>query len=198
MKGLFSLALILAIAFALISCGGETPKSVVTTFIEKAKSGDIDGAMGCTRKVDQQAYKDLKVIMDDFKKKDPSMAKDDKFDLSKAIKEQASSITIIDENIDGEKATVGVKMKDKTGTEKSDKIELIKEDNKWVINMKLDQAVQAFKQMQQMSNQAPKGPDTKDEPALDKKDAPAPDKKDAPAPDKNEPPKKMEPAPGKK
>ena len=112
--------------------------------------------MGCTRKTDQQAYKDLKVIMDDFKKKDPVMAKDDKFNLSKAIKEQASSITIIDENIDGEKATVGVKMKDKTGAEKSDKIELIKEDGKWVINMKLDQAVQAFKQMWQMSNQLPK------------------------------------------
>ncbi|MBN1232059.1 MAG: DUF4878 domain-containing protein [Candidatus Coatesbacteria bacterium] len=190
MKRLVVVVLALAFVFALISCGGGSPKATVQEFIDKAKSGNVDSAMQLCRKADQEAFKEIKTMMDELKKKDSGAAKD--FDLGEALKKQTANVSLGNETVEGDKATVEITAKDEKGADKKDKIELVKEDGKWVINMKLDQAVAAVKQLKQMSEQMKNQPD---QPDLKKVDIP--ETKDE---GKKEEPKKEEPkkAPEKK
>ena len=118
-----------AATLGIVGCGAATPEKVAVNFVEKIyRNGDFEGAAKlCTKKTAP-----LIALM-------ASMAKDDKDFKKQAEKVKGAKIEAADCKIDGDTATVKLKVTLPSGeSEKMDdgEITLEKEDGEWKVSIK--------------------------------------------------------------
>ena len=130
MKSVTMMAVAVA-TLSIVGCGAATPEKVAVNFVEKIyHDGDFDGAAKlCTKKTAP-----LIALM-------ASMAKDDKDFKKQVEKVKGAKIEASECKIDGDTATVKLKVTLPSGeSEKMDDeaITLAKEDGEWKVNIKKD------------------------------------------------------------
>ncbi len=124
MKKIFFNLFLLASLGTLVACSGNSPESAAKNFLKKMHKADFEGAK-------EYATTDTKSMLSML---ESFGARDRILDESK---EQGSlNITVVDTQIDGDKAVCKVELKysdtDKVDTQT---IKLIKKDDKWLVNM---------------------------------------------------------------
>ena len=125
-----ALAALAAATLSIVGCGAATPEKVAVDFVEKIyQKGDFEGAAKlCTKKTAP-----LISLM-------ASMAKDDKSYKKEADKLKGAKIEAEDCKIDGDTATVNLKVTLPSGESEKmdDKINLAKEDGNWKVSIRKD------------------------------------------------------------
>ena len=125
-----ALAAFAAATLSIVGCGAATPDKVAVDFVEKIyQKGDFEGAAKlCTKKTAP-----LISLM-------ASMAKDDKSFKKEADKLKGAKIEAEDCKIDGDTATVNLKVTLPSGESEKmdDKINLAKEDGNWKVSIRKD------------------------------------------------------------
>ncbi len=111
-KTLFVLLAICGLAFTLTGCSSNSPKAVVEDFLEAAKKGDSEKFVEliCMDEVLEDAGYDS---MEEFKKEDPKQYRQMMKLVRSAFKEMPKEVKkakfkVVDEEIDGDEATVTV------------------------------------------------------------------------------------------
>ena len=120
MKRFFAIALIAAASFFAMACKSaqDTPEALVKKAIESIEKGDYD-AYAATFNVDADTQKMIAGLMKE--------KASEKMDSKGGIKDYS----ILDTQIDGEKATVKVKVLYKDGSEDDQSMKLIKVEDGW-------------------------------------------------------------------
>ena len=109
--------------FCFAGCGGSSPESVAVKFAEKLSSEDFEGASKlCTKETGA-----LLVAMGGMMKDDADFKK-----------QKGAKFTVNECKIDGDSATVSLKCTLKSGETDDDKINLVKQDGDWKVNIKKD------------------------------------------------------------
>jgi hypothetical protein len=129
MKYIFSF---LTITILMVGCKGDggSPTSTVTAFMEAMKKGDIEAVKKLITKNDLSLFTMMETMAKSFGNTEMvEKIKNEFIEKSKNV-----SLTIKDEKIDGDKATVNVDIKenDKTITRP---IQLLKEDGSWKVSL---------------------------------------------------------------
>jgi len=150
-KYIFSFTAIIALAFTLVSCNTNSPKSVATQFLTDFYHMDFDAA----KKVSTD---DTKKMLDMFQQLETMMADSTKQQLKKI------KVDVKDVKIDGDKATANYVTSDNA---KAQTLHLVKQNGKWLAQWsKQDQMNDAGGAAdQQPADQQPLGADTTGAPA---------------------------------
>ena len=113
----------LSAASAAKGCGGGSPESVAVKFAERLSAQDFEGASKlCTKETGA-----LFVAMGGMMKDDADFKK-----------QKGAKFTVNACKIDGDSATVSLKCTLKSGETDDDKINLVKQDGDWKVNIKKD------------------------------------------------------------
>lgn len=126
----------LALAIVLYSCqngGTGSPKGAVESFIEAAKTGNLDEVKKHISKSDASM---LEIGQSFLAKMNPEQAKEMKDKMAEKFREntKGAKIEIIDEKIDGDNATVNVSFTH-DGQTREQPFSLVKEDGQWKVSL---------------------------------------------------------------
>ncbi|MBR5982837.1 MAG: DUF4878 domain-containing protein [Bacteroidales bacterium] len=131
MKKLVIVLAVIAMVFSMSSCkknGGSTPTDAAKAYYECLKKGDYKAAVKSTYKYNKE------MTAEEQKKAEEAIdALADKISMGIGLRGGLSSFEVSNEKIDGEMATVDVKMKYGDGGEDSKTEQLKKVGEKWFI-----------------------------------------------------------------
>ncbi|MDR0660908.1 MAG: DUF4878 domain-containing protein [Prevotellaceae bacterium] len=122
MRTLKTLALVIAASLLLFACGGSSPESVVSKYLDAVKAVDLKAAKECLSKP-------LAVEFEE-------MTRDFSEDEIKELKEENANmnVKVVRSEIDGETAVVYLEEAHSDHSHER-KIPLIKEDGQWKMNI---------------------------------------------------------------
>ena len=131
MKKLVIVLAVIAMAFGMSSCakkGAATPTEATQAYYELLKKGDFKGAVKSTYKYNKE------MTADEKKKAEETVdALADKISMAMSFTGGIKDFTVGEEAIDGEMATVKVKVTYGNGEEKEEEQQLKKIGDKWFI-----------------------------------------------------------------
>lgn len=131
MKKLVIVLAVIAMAFAMSSCkknGGATPTDATKSYYEMLKKEDFKGAVKSTYKYNKE------MTADEKKKAEETVdALAEKISMAMSFTGGIKDFTVGEEAIDGEMATVKVKVTYGNGEEKEEEQQLKKIGDKWFI-----------------------------------------------------------------
>ena len=122
-KSILKIALIFCLAI-MSACGSGGPEGAAINFLESMYSGDFETA----RKYATTDTKSMLTMMESFGAKDQ---------LADKMKDVDIDFKVIETKIDGDKAVCTIQMSSSAEGEedKDERINLIKKDGKWLVNM---------------------------------------------------------------